>query len=195
MEAKTSPRNKRELIAVLLTAFGKFLFMDYLEWRFFFVSTATLLWLSYIFYQKRSNHEVLREWGFRTDNFGTTLRLVLPFGIVALLGAVVGIGLGVGYARAIIAGLQSWWIGAISTNFLHFFASPVSLAIGAVAGLLCSGIAILWGLRAAQKLTPLANLRGKNDSGSGAVAGRRVYAAVSLLAVVGAICLSFLGLG
>lgn len=95
MEAKTSPRNKRELIAVLLTAFGKFLFMDYLEWRFFFVSTATLLWLSYIFYQKRSNPEVLREWGFRTDNFGTTLRLVLPFGIVALLAMII-----IGYFRS-----------------------------------------------------------------------------------------------
>lgn len=95
MEAKTSPRNKRELIAVLLTAFGKFLFMDYLEWRFFFVSTATLLWLSYIFYQKRSNPEVLREWGFRADNFGTTLRLVLPFGILALLAMII-----IGYFRS-----------------------------------------------------------------------------------------------
>ena len=95
MEARASSRNEGELIAVLLTAFGKFLFMDYLEWRFFFVSTATLGWLGYIIYQKRSNPGVLKEWGFRTDNFQAAVRLVLPFGLVALLAMIT-----IGYLRS-----------------------------------------------------------------------------------------------
>jgi hypothetical protein len=47
MMTAPSISNKRrfyEIFAVVLTAFGKFVFMDYLEWRFAFVSVAIISW-------------------------------------------------------------------------------------------------------------------------------------------------------
>jgi ABC-type antimicrobial peptide transport system permease subunit len=49
---------------------------------------------------------------------------------VAAIGAAIGVAVGVGYAWLMIAGLKTWWIGAISTPFLQLFVQPLSLAIG-----------------------------------------------------------------
>jgi uncharacterized protein len=80
--------NKRrycEISAVILTALGKFVFMDYLHWRFPFVSVAIISWLVYIIYRHKSQAGILQYWGFRTDNFFNVTKRVLPFGVVALI--------------------------------------------------------------------------------------------------------------
>jgi len=80
--------NKRrtlEISAVILTAIGKFIFMDYLNWRFPFVAIAIISWVSYIIYRKRKQPGMTKYWGFRTDNFKTVLKKVLPFGILAVI--------------------------------------------------------------------------------------------------------------
>ncbi|WP_207895872.1 CPBP family intramembrane glutamic endopeptidase [Hymenobacter gummosus] len=73
-----------EMAAVLLTAAGKFLFMDYLHWRLPFILTAMAAWGLYVFVRQRRRPGILAYWGFRTDNFGRVLRLVLPFGLGAV---------------------------------------------------------------------------------------------------------------
>ncbi len=73
-----------EITAVLITAAGKFLFMDYLNWRFPFVAGASLFWICYVIYQSRRNKEILAYWGFRKDNFKKVLSMVLPFGLFAI---------------------------------------------------------------------------------------------------------------
>ena len=85
-------RQSLEILAVFLTAMGKFLFMDYLNWRFPFVAGVSLLWLIYIFYRWKVNPEILKHWGFRTDNFSQVLRMVLPFGVIGLI-AMIAIGI------------------------------------------------------------------------------------------------------
>ena len=80
--------NKRrilEIAAVILTAIGKFIFMDYLNWRFPFVAVAIISWVSYIIYRKSKQPGITKYWGFRTDNFKTVLRKVLPFGFLAVI--------------------------------------------------------------------------------------------------------------
>ncbi|RTQ50308.1 CPBP family intramembrane metalloprotease [Hymenobacter gummosus] len=72
------------MAAVLLTAAGKFLFMDYLHWRLPFILTAMAAWGLYVFVRQRRRPGILAYWGFRTDNFGRVLRLVLPFGLGAV---------------------------------------------------------------------------------------------------------------
>ena len=87
--------NKRRMIeisAVVLTAIGKFVFMDYLGWRFPFVIIAIIAWTSYIIYRNQTKTGVIKYWGFRTDNFKTVTRRVLPFGLFAVI-AFIGIGL------------------------------------------------------------------------------------------------------
>ncbi|HEX6169666.1 MAG TPA: CPBP family intramembrane glutamic endopeptidase [Chitinophagaceae bacterium] len=80
--------NKRrvlEISAVILTAIGKFIFMDNLNWRFPFVTVAIISWVSYIIYSKSKQPGITKYWGFRTDNFKTVLKKVLPFGLMAVV--------------------------------------------------------------------------------------------------------------
>jgi membrane protease YdiL (CAAX protease family) len=74
-----------EISAVVLTALGKFIFMDYLSWRFPFVVVAIISWVSYIIYRKKTQQGIIRYWGFRMDNFRTVLKKILPFGILAVI--------------------------------------------------------------------------------------------------------------
>ena len=74
-----------EVLAVVLTGVGKFIFMDYLDWRLSFVLTAIMFWTFYVLYRYKKNKEILKDWGFRFDNFKQVLILVLPFTIVSIL--------------------------------------------------------------------------------------------------------------
>ena len=73
-----------EIIAVVTTALGKFVFMDNLKLWLPFVLTAIVFWTCYVFYRRNRNPEVIRYWGFRTDNFLKVVRTILPFGILSL---------------------------------------------------------------------------------------------------------------
>ena len=74
-----------EISAVIFTAIGKFIFMDYLNWRFPFVVVAIISWLTYIIYRNRTQPGITKYWGFRTDNFKSVLKKVLPFGLLAII--------------------------------------------------------------------------------------------------------------
>ncbi|MEP1031946.1 CPBP family intramembrane glutamic endopeptidase [Ekhidna sp.] len=76
---------KVETIAVIITALGKFLFYDILDQRLVFILLMFTFWGSYVFWRIRKSPDVLREWGFRRDNFQIVLKKVLPFGILAIL--------------------------------------------------------------------------------------------------------------
>lgn len=87
--------NKRRIIeiaAVVLTAIGKFVFMDYLDWRFPFIAAAIFFWVAYIIYRGHQEKSLLTYWGFRTDNFKGVLKRVLPFGLLSVI-LFIGIGL------------------------------------------------------------------------------------------------------
>lgn len=56
--------------------------------------------------------------------------------VVSILGATVGLGLGVGYAALMIKGLSTWWVGAIARPFLTMHLSWISLSIGLLSGIL-----------------------------------------------------------
>jgi len=81
----SNKRRYAEISAVVLTAIGKFVFMDYLHWRFAFVSVAIIFWSVYIFYCQKKQNGILQYWGFRTDNFSKVAKRVLPFGVLAVI--------------------------------------------------------------------------------------------------------------
>ena len=86
--------NKRrilEILAVVLTAIGKFIFMDYLNWRFPFVAFVIISWMTYIIYRSSKQPTILKYWGFRTDNFKSVLKRVLPVGLLAII-SFIGLG-------------------------------------------------------------------------------------------------------
>ncbi|WP_353780159.1 CPBP family glutamic-type intramembrane protease [Winogradskyella sp. 3972H.M.0a.05] len=127
MTSQTKTLRTFELIAVTLTALGKFLFMDYLNWRLPFVIAAILFWGGYIIWTSRRNPEVLKAWGFRTDNFNSVLKLVLPFAIVSLVIFVI-----VGLARGSIN--TTWHILPILISYPIWGTIQQFLIIALVAG-------------------------------------------------------------
>jgi membrane protease YdiL (CAAX protease family) len=77
-----------EIIAVLVTVTGKFIFMDMLNWRLVFIISIIITWSAYVFYRSRKTDGTLHHWGFRTDNFKTVMWMVLPYAFVAVIGMI-----------------------------------------------------------------------------------------------------------
>jgi Type II CAAX prenyl endopeptidase Rce1-like len=71
-----------EIIAVVVTAIGKIVFMDILKMRLQFVIISVLAWTVYIILRRTKLKEVLKYWGFRQDNFKEVVKIVLPFGLI-----------------------------------------------------------------------------------------------------------------
>ncbi len=93
-----------EVGAVVLTAVGKFIFMDFLNWRFPYVAFVVIVWAVYVIRKRRKSPELMKHWGFRMDNFKKALRWVLPFGLFSVV-----VFLGIGY-----------WQGSINATW-HIF--------------------------------------------------------------------------
>ncbi|GAB5565334.1 MAG: hypothetical protein Wins2KO_23970 [Winogradskyella sp.] len=74
-----------EILGVAATGLGKFIFMDYLNWRLQYVCVAILAWTIYVFYRYKKNKNVIKDWGFRLDNFVSTLKLMMPFAIFSVI--------------------------------------------------------------------------------------------------------------
>ncbi len=98
----------------------------------FFVIVAALLLVALLFrlaIEQRADH-----WGLLLASGWTrsaVRRLLLLEGaVVCLLGATMGIVLGLGYAYAMITGLHTWWVGAITVSFLDYHVRPLSLVLG-----------------------------------------------------------------
>jgi hypothetical protein len=77
-------RRVLEIAAVVLTAGGKFLFMDVLNWRFPYVAFAVVSWVIYIIHRNKQQKGISPYWGFRWDTFKRTTRYMLPFGIFSI---------------------------------------------------------------------------------------------------------------
>jgi putative ABC transport system permease protein len=106
----------------------------------FFVIAAALLLVALLFrltIEKRADH-----WGLLLASGWTRGKLrrllLMESAVVAAVGATLGVVLGLGYAYAMLAGLRSWWVGAISVSFLEFYVRPISLWIGWWCGFLVS---------------------------------------------------------
>lgn len=74
-----------EITAVTLTAAGKFLFMDYLQWRSEYVLVAVVVWAVYIVFRQIHKPGILKYWGFRTDNFIATAGPIWPIALLSVI--------------------------------------------------------------------------------------------------------------
>ncbi len=83
--------------------------------------------------------------------------------LVAALGALAGVAAGVGYAWLMLAGLCTWWLGAISTPFLHLYATPASLLAGYLIGLAVTAATIHWTARRMRRVSVRRLLAGETD--------------------------------
>ena len=157
----------------------------------FFVIVAALMLVALLFKlgisQRTEQLGLLASQGFTPARIrGLLLR---ELAVVAGAGASLGILLGLGYAWAMIAALQTWWVGAISSPFLTFSFSWPSLIIGASAGLLTSLCTLYFVLRRASRRAPLQLLRGGSEETLGSSLrlqrGLLVVAALAAMAAMG----------
>jgi uncharacterized protein len=77
-----------EIAAVVATGLMKYLFMDWLELRVFYIVIACLFWISFIFHRYRSNRFILKQWGFRRKNFNKAFFFLTPFALAVIVGVI-----------------------------------------------------------------------------------------------------------
>lgn len=116
-----------EILGVVITGIGKFFFMDYLNWRLPFVIFAILAWSFYVFYRYKKDKNVLRDWGFRLDNFKSVLRLMLPFVVVSVVSF-----FAMGYVQGTIN--MTWHILPLLITYPIWGSIQQFLTIGLLAG-------------------------------------------------------------
>lgn len=116
-----------EILAVVLTALGKFVFMDYLDYRLPFVVFAIIAWGVYILYRCKQESNILKYWGFRTDNFKVSVKLILPFGIISVISCIA-----IGYFQGTIN--ITWHIIPLLITYPIWGMIQQFLTIGLIAG-------------------------------------------------------------
>jgi len=123
----TNKRRVFELGAVATTAGGKFLFMDFLEWRLPFILCTLVAWTTYAVVRTMSHSTMLHYWGFRKDNFKKVLRILFPFALIAIVTCVV-----IGYVRGTLN--LTWHIFPILILYPIWGTIQQFLCVGLVAG-------------------------------------------------------------
>ncbi|WP_299125222.1 CPBP family intramembrane glutamic endopeptidase [uncultured Winogradskyella sp.] len=116
-----------EIIAVALTAIGKFIFVDCLNLRLPFVIVTILAWSIYVVYRYKKDKMVLKDWGFRTDNFKSAIKLIVPFVIVSILSFFI-----IGYSRGTLN--MTWHILPLLITYPIWGSVQQFLTIALVAG-------------------------------------------------------------
>jgi putative ABC transport system permease protein len=110
------------------------------------------------------------------------------------LGSILGGGLGIVYGKMILAGLTTWWVGAVTVPFLEFYASPITLLSGVFIGFLISILTVGWICRRIGRRDPRELLTGRDDESSvGSSRSRTVTRWVLISLVVVAIALMIMG--
>jgi putative ABC transport system permease protein len=122
-------------------------FSEYFISFSFFLIVAAVLLVAMLFRlgieQRARQLGLLSAVGF---THGAIRRLALAEGfILAVIGGVIGSIAGVGYTWAIMAGLRTWWIGAVGTTALQLYVAPLTLVIGFLLGLMVAMLAVWWG--------------------------------------------------
>jgi len=164
----------------------------------FFVIAAALMLVAILFRlgfeQRAAQVGLLLAVGWRAAR---TRRLLLVEGLcVSALGGILGSGIGIGYARLILAALgsHSWWLGAIGTPFLQYHWTVRSLLIGFTAGSLVSTLTIAASIWRARRVSACQLLRGVVETTETGPARPSRWGVVTQLTMLGmAVVLVFVG--
>lgn len=89
---KTSDPDKRkwfEIYAVIITGTLKYILMDWLELRVFYIVSACLFWVIYILRRFRTDKQILYNWGFKRSGFKRTFLFALPLALLIIPGILI----------------------------------------------------------------------------------------------------------
>ena len=167
-------------------------FGEYFTYFSFFLVVSALM-LAVLFFklgveQRLRQIAILRASGYTVSTI-RRLFLVEAF-VLALIGALIGVAAAVLYARVIVHGLRTWWVGAVGTTLLEVHVTPVSLIAGAVGGIVAAFACIVVSLRAVARLSPRSLLTAQSLDAAVTVDARRsrrtklIAAALALLGLL-----------
>ena len=142
------------------TDFGEY----FVYFSFFLVASALVL--AALFFrlgveQRAREVGLLRAVGFSTPR---VRRLFAAEGLLlAAIGSLIGMAGAVAYGAAMMAGLRTWWSGAVGTTALTLHVSPVSLLAGAAGAVVAAMACIWWTLRGLARISERSLLAGAID--------------------------------
>ena len=84
--------------------------------------------------------------------------------VLSVVGGFLGTLGAIGYAGAMMAGLRTWWIGAVGTTQLSLHLSLAAAGLGAASGVLVSLVIIAWTLHGLRRHSARALLAGVGDA-------------------------------
>ncbi len=129
----------------------------FLAFSWFLILAAVLLvalLFSLAMERRASEVGLLRSLGFSQAK--TRRRFLAEGGLVAIVGAALGLAGGIAYAAALMAGLRSWWLPAVGSQRLFLHIRGASLGTGFAAAVLVTLLAIFLSLRKFQRIpTPV----------------------------------------
>ncbi|HEX6975723.1 MAG TPA: ABC transporter permease [Vicinamibacterales bacterium] len=150
-------------------------FGEYFTYFSFFLVVSALL-LAVLFFrlgieQRLRQLGILRAAGFTIAHLR---RLLLGEALLlAAAGSAIGAAGAIAYAKLIVYGLRTWWVGAVGTTLLNLHVTPASIAAGALGGLIAAAICVVLSLRAVARISPRALMTAQAIDGGGAADPKR----------------------
>ena len=134
----------------------------------FFIIAAALMLVALLFRlgveQRAEELGTLLAVGLRRR--GVAALLILEAVAVAAVGGLAGLLIGMGYARLMLFGLRTWWLGAITAPFVNYHATSRSLVLGYSLGVLVCLITIGWSMWALRHVSIRRLLAGRMAEGA-----------------------------
>jgi len=176
------------------TDFGEY----FAYFSFFLVASAILL--AVLFFrlsveQRAQEVGLLRAVGFAPSRVRSLF--VIEGLLLAIVGSAVGTAGAVAYGAAMMAGLRTWWSGAVGTTALRLHVQPVSLAAGAAGAVLAAMVCIWWTLRHLSRFSERSLLAGSIRIEEQPMSGGKrsrvwlVSAGIAVLGAAGLLAASF----
>lgn len=78
-----------EISAVIMTGVCKFVFVDMLPFKSWYIVTTCLFWIIYVFLRYQKHKDILKYWGFSKSGFRDTFRTLLPLAVLSIVGFVI----------------------------------------------------------------------------------------------------------
>ncbi len=142
----------------------------FISFSFFLIAAALLLSaMLFVFGVEQRTQEIgtLRAVGYSQR---TVEQLFQWEGLVlAVWGALLGVGLGIGYTRLLLHGLDSFWRSAIGETNLWYHANPSSVVAGVVVSVVIGWAMVAWMTRRLVRKPADQLLRGADDGGGAGV--------------------------
>ena len=123
----TNRERRIEIAAVVITGLLKFVLMDWLGFRLFYVFAACLFWFIYVYKKRRRYPDVLKSWGFQKAYMRSSFLFLLPVSVVIIAGTVI-------YGAMNQAAFMNWHILPVLVLYPAWGVIQQFMMVGLVAG-------------------------------------------------------------